>query len=67
MSYVPKHDSEEKGKRDDCEESRVELLVVGRAISINNLLEPCGEFIRVEGGWGHQVQGEIGAVDDVDL
>ena len=67
MGDIPEHDPEEEGEGDDCEEGRVELLVVGRAVSVDDLLEPRGEFVGVEGGGGHEVESEMGAVDDVDL
>jgi hypothetical protein len=45
MAHITKHHSEEEGESDACEDGRVNFLVHGDTIGVNNFLETIGEII----------------------
>lgn len=62
MSDVSEHDGEEEGEGDDGEESRVDLLVRGDSVRVDNGLESSRELVRaVERG---RVLGAAKLVED---
>jgi hypothetical protein len=62
VSDVSEHDGEEEGEGDDGEESRVDLLVRGDSVRVDNGLESSRELVRaVERG---RVLGAAKLVED---
>lgn len=63
VPYVAEHDSEQKGERDDREQSRVDFSVSRNAVSVDDQLEWKSEVVRLDVGWRRHVS--LGRVAEV--
>ena len=50
MADITEHDSKEEGKRDNDRDGRVDLLVRGRSIGVDDGLESIGKLVRADVG-----------------
>ena len=48
MANITKHDTEKEGEGHHCENSRIDFLIVGYTIGINDLLEDPSNIISAE-------------------
>lgn len=52
MPNITKHDSEKEGESDDGEETRIDFLIGGDTIGIDDALETLSELVGTMEGWG---------------
>ena len=59
MTDVAEHHGEQEGERDDCVQTRVDLLVGGDSVRIHDGLETFRELVRADEGGGRAVRAQL--------